>query len=470
MLKSILTALLLFTLFSCNKTPNEPIADSSKEIISFSLKMSNGLSFDSSQVVVKIQGNTIDITLPFNSDLSQLTPFISFKGKSITPASGVLQDFSQPVTYIITAMDGTSQKYTVTVHTDKTPPPIVYFGSSNNIFYALNALNGSLLWKYQSTKPFVSSATYNNGTVYMAGIDGYVYSFDALDGTVKWKNQLNSIGIESNVVFNNGILFVGTDDDYFYALDANTGAIKWRFLTGGNISSSPTLLNDQVFFGSDDSKMYCLNALTGELKWSFKTGDIINISGPALVNGILYFGCRDKNLYALNANTGVLVWKYFVTNISLEMSSPTVSNGIVYIGGWGTFPVNGTKGSLYAVDALTGKLIWEKLQNTGFSSSPNITNGILYISGDDMKVHALNAASGESIWEKMIIPNSSSPVVSNGIVYVGGGGTWYFYALDAITGTEKWKFNTPNGIMTTSPLIVTSMGAPIFPGDSGSIQ
>lgn len=471
MIRSMLIFLTFSFLISCNKAPNEPKADSSKEIVSFNLKMANGVLFDSTQVSVKIQGTSIEITLPFNSDLSQLIPVIVFKGKSILPSSEVIQNFSIPIIYNVTAMDGSSVKYTVTVHTDNTPPPIVYFGSSNNFFYALNALNGSLIWKFESTKPFMYlSASYNNGVIYMAGVDGYVYAFDALTGSIKWKNLLTTIGIESNVVFNNGILYVGANDHYFYALDANTGAIKWRFLTGGNVSSSPTLLNDIVYFGSSDGKLYCLNATNGQLKWYYQTGDMINHSGPALVNGIIYFGSRDKNLYAINANAGTLVWKYSSNNISLEMSSPTVSNGIVYIAGWYNTSNFSEKGSLLAIDALTGKLVWEKLPNTGFGSSPCVTNGLLYISGDDMNEYAINAINGEIIWSKQILPNNASPVVSNGIVYVGGGGTWYFYALDAKTGAEKWKFNTPNGTMTTSALIVTQNGTPIFSGDSGSIQ
>jgi outer membrane protein assembly factor BamB len=171
-------------------------------------------------------------------------------------------------------------------------------------------------------------------------------------------------------------------------------------------------------------------------------------------------------LYAIDANTGALVWKYYANGISLEQSSPTVANGIVYIGGWYNLALN-TKGSLYAIDAITGKLIWERLQNTGISSSPCVANGKLYITCDDLMIHALNATTGDSIWAKRILPNSASPAVANGIVYIGGGGSGYFYALDANTGAEKWKLGIPSALMTSNPLIVLGSGQPYYSGDSG---
>ncbi len=461
---------LLLTL-SCKKNSPEAVKDSSREMTSFNLKKADGTSFASGEVTVNFQEKNIYVTVPFNTSLNGLIPVINFKGSSVTPASEAAQNFNQPVTYTITAEDGSSVNYVVTVALAAAPPALVYMGASDNNFYALDAVTGNLKWKYTGTASFAySSANYANGTIYVGGIDNYLYAFEALTGVVKWKKLLSSTGIESDAVFDNGTVYVGTNDDYLYALDANTGDTKWRYLTGGNVSASPAILNDVVYFGSSDSKLYALYKATGLLKWSFQTGAMINQSGPAIANGTVYVGSRDNYLYAVNANTGTQVWRYASNGVSMEQSSPTVANNIVYIGGWYNSPGNNLKGSLYAVNALTGQLIWEKLQNTAFSSSPCVASGNVYITGDDLKIHALNAASGTAIWEKLILPNSASPAVYNNIVYVGGGGTHFFYALDALTGMEKWKFPLPNGLMVSSPLIVAANGTAYYSGDSGSLQ
>jgi outer membrane protein assembly factor BamB len=335
---------------------------------------------------------------------------------------------------------------------------IVYVGSSDKNFYALKAATGTMIWKYESSSSFAySSPSYHDGVLYVGGIDTYVYAFEAATGVIKWKKNVAigaGTGIESNVVYYNGTIYLGTNDDYLFALDATNGEIKWRFRTDANVSSSPVIANNILYFGSSDGNLYALDPATGQLKWKFETGDVINQSGATVADNIVYVGNRAGSLFAVDAKTGARIWRYSTNNgISLEESSPTVSGGIVYIGGWYNFSSN-DKGGLYAIDAKTGKLIWEKIKNTGISSDPTVTDGKLFITSDDLMIHALNSTSGEDVWQKQILPNSSSPSVANGVVFVGGGGSGYIYAFDANTGNEKWKFATPKGLMTSTPLVV----------------
>ena len=53
-------------------------------------------------------------------------------------------------------------------------------------------------------------------------------------------------------------------------------------------------------------------------------------SSPTVANGVVYVGSEDDNVYALNANTGTKVWSYTTGNLCIL--SPTVANGIVYVG------------------------------------------------------------------------------------------------------------------------------------------
>jgi 6-phosphogluconolactonase (cycloisomerase 2 family) len=63
-----------------------------------------------------ISGRNITLTLPFGVTNRALTPTIAYTGANISPLSGKEQDFTNPVTYTVTALDGLSQIfYTVTV-------------------------------------------------------------------------------------------------------------------------------------------------------------------------------------------------------------------------------------------------------------------------------------------------------------------------------------------------------------------
>jgi len=449
--------------------PDPVVKDSTKAITYFTLKDGKGAVLDTTDMSVAIKTDSILVGVPFSTDLTQLTPVINFKGVTITPASGVVQDFSKPVIYTVMAADSSTRKYVVVVNR-RPIRNMVFVGGDNGKFYALDAVTGALKWDFTSTKPFsYSCPAFKDSVVYVGGIDNYVYAFHAITGKVLWKFLTGSTGIEAPVTVDGNTLYVGCNDDVFYALDAQTGLEKWRYNTYSNISTGATVVNGTVYFGCSDSKEYALDATTGKLVWSYTTGAMINGSGQAVVNGVVYVGSRDGYLYALNAASGSFIWKYY-SGFSLEESSPTVANGIVYIAGW--YDGSNKPGSVYAINAATGTLVWESLKNTGFSSSPLVSDGQLFISGDDGKFYAINASNGTPVWSKLIYPNSGNATAADGIVYNSGGGYFgYFHAYYAATGADKWQFSTNNTAHSFSgATVLDSLGKAHYSGKSGMEQ
>ncbi len=96
----------LTNLFSCGNDDSMTLSNA-KSIISFSV--------DGVEGVIDQSTKTISLGL-FETDLTAITPSISISGNAtISPASGVAQDFTNPVTYTVTAQDGSSETFTVTV-------------------------------------------------------------------------------------------------------------------------------------------------------------------------------------------------------------------------------------------------------------------------------------------------------------------------------------------------------------------
>ena len=210
---------------SCEKTIDK---SSAKNIIAFYLRNPDGSPLDTSLVTVTVSDDSINILLPPTTDLNGLIPDIQISGVSISPSTGTPQDFSKPVTYTVTAEDGSSKQYFVTIAYDK-PKNIVFMGSSDHNFYALDARNGHFIWKYTGGGWFsYASPVCVNAIVYAGCTDNNVYAFDAVTGTVKWKFTTGG-AIEASLAVVNGVVYVGSDDDYLYALDATTGALIWQF-------------------------------------------------------------------------------------------------------------------------------------------------------------------------------------------------------------------------------------------------
>ncbi len=87
----------------------------------------NITNFTVASVTGTIDGSahTVAVTVPFGTNVTALVPTITLSaGATVDPASGVAQDFTSPVTYTVTAEDGTTtQPWVVTVTVAPAPAP-----------------------------------------------------------------------------------------------------------------------------------------------------------------------------------------------------------------------------------------------------------------------------------------------------------------------------------------------------------
>jgi hypothetical protein len=101
----------LFWLTACRKNDVSRLS-SEKEISEMVFKSSDN-PFLHADIKAIINSDTIKAGLPEGTSLNSLIPTISFSGKGISPDGGVAQNFTKPVTYTITAEDGSIKNYTL---------------------------------------------------------------------------------------------------------------------------------------------------------------------------------------------------------------------------------------------------------------------------------------------------------------------------------------------------------------------
>ena len=113
-------ALLLLIACPIDQIENESAQNSEKEITAFSFMAADNTEL-SSDVTGIISGTDIDLTVPYGTDVTALVASFATTGASVTvdgteQTSGTTaNDFSNPLTYRVTAADNTWQDYTVTV-------------------------------------------------------------------------------------------------------------------------------------------------------------------------------------------------------------------------------------------------------------------------------------------------------------------------------------------------------------------
>ena len=147
------------------------------------------------------------------------------------------------------------------------------------------------------------------------------------------------------------------------------------------------------------------------------------------------------------------LWE-FRPPVDFQPTAPTAAGGLIFLAG--------DDGKVRAIDAATGALRWSYLTAGPILQPPTIWEGRAYVGSGDGRIHALDAATGRFLWcfreapvERRIMaygalrstwPVNTGVLVKDGVAFAGAGiidndGT-YICALDAATGTLRWKNDT----------------------------
>jgi hypothetical protein len=187
------------------------------------------------------------------------------------------------------------------------------------------------------------------GTTYWGSVDRSVYALSSA-GRRRWNTPTIGFVISSPALGSDGTIYIGSFDSKLYALDPATGLPKWTFGTNDHIYSSAALAHDahgntnEIYVASTDGSVYALSP-SGSVLWSYDTGEAIRSSpvlGPAPHGEhrkILYVGASDGTLYALDADTGKRRWSFDTVSSDPILrdrhelnSSPALGRTGVYIG------------------------------------------------------------------------------------------------------------------------------------------
>jgi outer membrane protein assembly factor BamB/tRNA A-37 threonylcarbamoyl transferase component Bud32 len=299
-----------------------------------------------------------------------------------------------------------------------------------------------VLWTFATDDEIRSSPLCNREVVFIGSYDTNFYALNAKTGDFLWKATTKA-GICSSAAIMGDIVVVGSEDNYVYALDAKRGSQVWTYRTGAAVRSSPKQYKDMVFVGSDDQNIYCLHADTGQVLWKYRTWNFVR-SSAAFGKGLVFIGSSDGNLYALDTVSGTLKWK--LHTLGAIISTPLVVGNTVIVGSMDNY--------VYAVDMETGYTSWRFECPRSVSASPASAGERVMIGSSAGYLHALDTRTGREIWSFDAGSQiTSSPRISpvSDAVYFGTGNN-YVFSVDASTGELRWKYKT-RGPVVSSPSI-----------------
>ncbi|MBL8299191.1 MAG: outer membrane protein assembly factor BamB [Rhodanobacteraceae bacterium] len=98
----------------------------------------------------------------------------------------------------------------------------------------------------------------------------------------------------------------------------------------------------------------------------------------------------------------------------------------------------GVDGEVSAIDAASGKVLWNRDVKLKLAGGPGVGDGLLVVGSMDGELLALDAANGTERWRTRVLAEVvSAPAVDRNVVYVRTN-DGRVYALDANDGKQRW--------------------------------
>jgi outer membrane protein assembly factor BamB len=389
-------------------------------------------------------------------------------------------------------------------------PAHASFARTATSFTVANAGATSSIWKLTTLGSFNASPTVNAGVVYIGSENGTFYAINATTGAINWSKVLPiancaSAGIVSTATVASDpitsvlTVYVGAADHYLYALNAANGATIWRTLIGGTSStyynwSSPTIANGYVYYGvatscesAGDDGMVALNQHTGVQTGVYYTSGSPTVAGASVYtsaavasDGSVFITTGDDNGASTNDSTSIVklaggtlarLGGYKVPGLvgkNMDFNaSPTLFMA-------GTTPMVGAcaKNSVFyaLAQATPNTLVWSRKLgippapgSLAFCGGSAVWDGTHLFVGADARtsgappgsIYELNPTSGAVVWEK---PLSTGPVI--GTPSLDGAGVLAVPTYNHTSGSKSavYLINKATGAI----LRTISYSGPIF--------
>jgi outer membrane protein assembly factor BamB len=299
--------------------------------------------------------------------------------------------------------------------------------------------SGKLAWQSPIGQLVGSDVTVANGILYVGSLDKHFYALDAITGKRIWVTAIPEVVAPPTV--DSGIVAATAYITGFWAIDAAIGKIAW---SSPKTEGSGTLIRNwaagagKVYLGFDD-EIVVRDARTGRLLATFSNSNYNN-NAMTYEGGLIYVMTVTGQLQALDAATGATKWS---TKLVDELT--TIGTGVV-VGGGIVFAGALSPGVLYAVNAASGTGMWSYSTGGALGSAPVYLGGYVYIVDSAGTLHALSAASGKPAWfYNTSNEGATAPTAGNGKVYTVAGNTGAVQQMDAVTGALGWMFAPESG-------------------------
>ena len=276
----------------------------------------------------------------------------------------------------------------------------VYATSGAGEVVALNAQDGSEIWRVKPAGPLRGSPTIAFNSVYVMSQDNQIFALAAADGKIIWQDAAASgsqgvFGVASPAAAQ-GTVIAGYSQGELVAYRYENGRNLWSDAlartsistevgTLTDVDADPIIDNGRVYALGQGGRMAAYELVSGQRIWELS---LAGISTPAVAGEWIFTLTDDARLLAIARATGRVKW---VTQLPRWRNQRSKSGPIFWTGPvlannrlW----IANTRGDVESVDVTNGQATPFTRLNSGVSRPPVIANNTLYILQDNGRIDA----------------------------------------------------------------------------------
>ncbi|MAP96293.1 MAG: hypothetical protein CMK07_15210 [Ponticaulis sp.] len=306
-------------------------------------------------------------------------------------------------------------------------PPIaangaIYVFDAEQTIYAVDATTGKTRWKKELSsgndrdrRAFGGGMAIEGDKLIVASGFGFVAALDASNGSEIWK-RVTEAPMTGSPAINDGRVFIVSNNNEFTVLSLDDGTIEWtdqaiaesaRVLS----SPSPAAIDEIVVAPYSSGEVIAYLPSNGRRLWTdsltragrFTPISAINdiASRPVLAAGLVFASSQSGVLAAIDGRSGNRIW-----------ALPFGTTQAPFISGEFLFAV-GVDGQLICVEAVSGKVVWvqqlqnfenmEKKKNRISYAGPILASNKLVTVSSDGRLSAYSPQTGELLQEEQLV-------------------------------------------------------------------
>jgi outer membrane protein assembly factor BamB len=324
-------------------------------------------------------------------------------------------------------------------------PPVVaggviyVFDAKSNVS-ATRAATGKRLWrvavrskkkKEKKEQGFGGGIGVAGERVFVSSGVGFVVALDAANGSEIWRTEIG-LPLRGSPTIADGRVFVITNDNQLYALDEKTGENLWSHVGIAENAemmgaASPAVIGDVVVVAYSSGELFALRVENGRVAWTdslTRTGRMTPLSSlndidgsPVVYHGRVYAISHSGRMVAIDLRSGARVWERNVAGVQ----TPWIAGDFIYI--------VTVQGDVVCLSARSGRVRWvtplQRFKNVKKKkgairwTGPVLAGDRLVVASSHGYVVSLSPYDGKPLGAaKLSSSVFLSPIVANDTLYI----------------------------------------------------